>query len=204
MVMIMLFFGISFTACETLDLKEYKLDAVKELDNYLDIKKNEELANRETILDIVTKGKTQINKAEDKVTVNNAVNNVKEIIVKLYEEEAVLVKQVKQSYLDSFIKRYRADATLDDVVILEYLGTYNENFVAIFYDKQNSRFIDRLNPRYIAGMDFSFSEGFPILVWKNGIFYSLSKVYRDGEVLTNDLESIYNLYHNKHLQQKIS
>lgn len=203
-VMFILLFGISLSACEKNDLNEYKLEAVYEIDNYLNNKRNEELLNQEIILDTISKGKTEINEADDKDSVNNAVTNVKEIIDKLYEEETLLVNQVKQSYLDGFIKRNRADATLEDVVIKDYLGIYNGNFVAVFYDVKNSIFIDRLNPRYIDGMDFSYSEGYPILVFKNGVFYSLTKVYRDGEITKDDLESIHKLYHNKHLQQKIS
>lgn len=203
-VMFILLFGISLSACEKNDLNEYKLEAVYEIDNYLNNKRNEELLNQEIILDTISKGKTEINEADDKDSVNNAVTNVKEIIDKLYEEETLLVNQVKQSYLDGFIKINRADATLEDVVIKDYLGIYNGNFVAVLYDKNNSIFKDVSISYKIAYLDFSYSYGYPIFVWKNGECSLLHEAYEQGEITNRNLRDIYYLYHNKHLQQKTS
>ena len=103
----------------------------------------------------------------------------------------------KQSYLDTFIKEKFPDATIDDVIMKEYLGTYNGYFVGVLY-KQNSRFIDVLHQCEIEGLDFSYSEGYPILVWKNEKFYELSEVYGKGKISKNDLDTIYYLYSSKY------
>ena len=145
--------------------------------------------------DIVCAFEKHLLTKEDLQTIASLYNN---------EEDVKMVDEVKLSYLNSIIKVKRQDATIDDVVIMDYLGTYNGNFVAVFYDKQDCTFVDRLKPYEIAGMDFSYSEGYPIRVWKNGIFHLLHEVYSKGEITKNDLETIHQLYQNKHLQSKIS
>jgi len=307
-VLLLMLSVTSLVACETFDLKEYKLEAKNELDTYLEGKSKENLGNWETIIEDASNSKQAIDDATTKSSVDVAVAKAKDAIDEKIENIVLQVKQtyvemflkeehpeatitdvkvtrylgtyngsfvavlndkfhkvfteyvityeyegfnfsysngypisvwnngkfydishafkqelltredlqtiaslyiskiesemvtkVKQSYLDTFIKEKWPDATIDDVLMKEYLGTYNGYFVGVFY-KRNSRFIDFLHTCEIDGLDFSYSEGYPILVWKNDKFYELTKVYIEGEISRNDLDTIYYLYSNKFYQ----
>lgn len=108
--------------------------------------------------------------------------------------EEKLISEAKKSYLE-YIQKDREDATIDDVSLFEYLGIYNNSLVGIFMDKKNSFFTEYVVNCFIEDLDFSYSNGYQILVYSNSEFYPLQFAYKN--ILTyDDLKTIYNI-HNK-------
>lgn len=125
-------------------------------------------------------------------------------IADLYNgEKTEVITQVKTSYLNDFIKKNRPDATIQDVIIKEYLGTYSNSFVGILYDKENCLFTDHEFFYEVDGLNFSYSNGYPMLVWNAGSFSLLHEAYENNLLTKNDLEKIHFLYLNKDQQTKI-
>ncbi|MCL2677453.1 MAG: hypothetical protein FWE85_00185 [Clostridiales bacterium] len=104
--------------------------------------------------------------------------------------------QVKQSYADTFLKTEYPGATADDVTFTRYLGTYNGSFVAVLNDKSHWLFEEFFILLEVDGLNFSYSNGYPIRVWNDGVFYDLGGAYGAGLLTRGNLETIYNLYRN--------
>ncbi len=116
---------------------------------------------------------------------NNESEN--EANINLYDEAI-------QCYFEKYIKVNRPNASIDDVWLFQYLGTYNDSFVGIFLDKENCVFIDRLNPYFVEELNFSYSEGYVILVYNKGNFYMLHEAFLMELISYNDLLEIHNDY----------
>lgn len=112
------------------------------------------------------------------------------------------LSRVKRSYLHDIIWKNRPEATIQDVIIKENLGTYSECFVGILYDKGNCLFAEYAVVYEVDGLNFNYSNGFPMLLWTEGNFSSLHEAYESDLLTRSDLEKIHFLYWNKDQQTK--
>lgn len=112
------------------------------------------------------------------------------------------LSRVKRSYLHDIIWKNRPEATIQDVIIKENLGTYSECFVGILYDKGNCLFAEYAVVYEVDGLNFNYSNGYPMLVWTEGNFSSLHEAYESDLLTRSDLERIHFLYWNKDQQTK--
>ena len=111
-------------------------------------------------------------------------------------EENSMEIQAKQTYLDNSLKTDNPEATIDDVSFMPFLGIYNDSLVAVFYGgKYHGPQIERVVELEIEGLDFSYSYGYPILVWKNNSIISLAEAYEQGLLTKANLNTIFDLYH---------
>lgn len=106
-----------------------------------------------------------------------------------------MTESVKRTYVDIFLKEDFPQATIDDVIITKYLGTYNGSYVAVINDGFHVLFTEYLISLQYEGFDFSYSNGYPIRVWNNGTFYDIVGAYENNLLTKENLSTIANLYH---------
>ncbi len=115
--------------------------------------------------------------------------------VKTSSEEE-LINLAKKDFLNFGIKCYREDATIDDVLLSNYLGLYNNSIVGVFIDHDFSYSIESPIKCDIAGYDFDHIRGHGLSVYHNGSFYPLKYAFDDGLIGIDELEIIYKKYRN--------
>ena len=108
-----------------------------------------------------------------------------------------IMKQAKQTYLETVLKTDNPEATINDVTFTPFLGIYNGSLVAVFYGGKYH------GPQYsfvvsleIEGLDFSYSNGYPILVWNSNKIYDLAEAYEQGLLTKANLQTVNSLYPN--------
>lgn len=92
---------------------------------------------------------------------------------------------------------------MQDVIIKENLGTYSDCFVGVLYDKGNCMFTEYEVFYEVDGLNFNYSNGYPMLVWTEGSFILLHEAYENNLLTRSELEKIHFLYLNKDQQTKI-
>ena len=104
-----------------------------------------------------------------------------------------LQNEIKQTRLDGILardnKEFYKDATLDDVRINMYYGTYNDSVVMMISDSF-SMYTQALRDERIAGVKFRYTTGQGITVWNDGAFYSLEDAYKQKLLTRKDLKKI--------------
>lgn len=113
------------------------------------------------------------------------------------KEKKAVIESVKQTYVDTFLKENFPDATIEDVVITHYLGTYNGSYVAVINDDFHVVFEDYTISMFYKGFDFSYANGYPIRVWNNGSFYDIVGAHEKNLLTNEDLNAIAELYCGK-------
>lgn len=140
-------------------------------------------------------------KKEELENVNNAKIIVNETdITNKFEEvkQENLAYEVKEEYL-ALAKKTRPDATFDDIVIMNYLGTYDKKFVCVIVDIKLVH-LDIWCPLTIDGLDFGYSQGYPIRIYDE-----LTKTFSILDSIDNPfdfdiLQLINYFYHNEDKQ----
>lgn len=112
------------------------------------------------------------------------------------KSEEELIKTAKQDFLNFGIKCYREAATIEDVILREYLGVYNNSIVGVFIDRDFSYSIENPIKCDVAGYDFNHVKGHGLSVYHKGSFYPLKYAFDDGLIGLDDLEIIYKKYRN--------
>ena len=79
---------------------------------------------------------------------------------------------------------------IDDVWIAGYYGTYNGGFAVIMGCSIPIPGPAVLRTTIIADIEFYYSSGFNIIIWKEGQFYGLQKAYDFGLLTQDDLLKI--------------
>lgn len=204
MILLLIIF-LSLVACNSCDLGAYKAVVCKNLDTYAMDKGQDNYTDKNwtAILEHLATGKAAINAAKDKSSMESAIAMAKDMIDKVPSKEVEMINQLKQSYVDAFLKAEYSNATIADVTITEYLGTYNGNIVAVINDKFHQVFIEEEISFEIDGLQFAYSYGYPIHVYNESKFYDLSSAFMQGFLTRNNIETIHRLYYNKSEQQKI-
>ena len=170
--------------CNDFDLSKYKEDKKAELETYAN-EYNEEI--HWSIIDsYLSDGKSQIEKLKTKKEIDDLIVNYKNMIDNIVGIE----EKVKDAYLQLPIMADHPDATTKDVVITEFFGIYNGSYVAVLNDNYHTIFSEYIVDLEIDGIDFSYSNGYAIRVWNNGVLYMLKDAYDQGILSRDNLERL--------------
>ena len=126
---------------------------------------------------------------------NEKIDKNIDIYVKLNVEESIdMVDEACEAYFNRFIKAKREDAVIDDVILFEYLGTYNGVFVGVILDKKNSVFVEKECQIVVEDIVFKYSYGYFIYAYDGTNFMDLLTAYNQSKLTYDNLESIYKLH----------
>ena len=112
------------------------------------------------------------------------------------DNEKELLDKAIECYFEKYIKVNRPNASIEDVWLFEYLGTYNGVFVGVFLDKKDCVFIERECEIIVEDIVFKYSYGYNIYVYDGSNFMDLLTAYNNSKLVYEDLLNIYEL-HNK-------
>ena len=140
-----------------------------------------------------------------KIVEKISVRKGKNVLVIQIDETEVSEKMEKarQTYLDTVIKMIPPGATphdpmlatIDDVSFKPFMGIFNDCLVAVFFGgKYHGAHNENVIETHIGGFTFYWSNGYPILVWNEGIIYELADAYIEGILSREDLEKISRFY----------
>ncbi len=132
----------------------------------------------------------------------SSINKDTKIYLKKIEEQDLSTKAC-EAYWKQFIKPLIEDSSIEDVKMYRYLGTYGDSYVAIILDRKNCIFPERIIECIIGGLDFSYSDGYEILVYNNGEITTLSDAYNKKIISQETLQRIHKEYHNKTDEQDL-
>ena len=130
---------------------------------------------------------------------SNEYNNEKiykniDIYVKLNDDSNInMIDKACEAYFNRYIKSKREDAIIDDVILFEYLGTYNGVFVGVFLDKKDCVFIERECEIIVKDIVFNYSYGYDIYVYDGKIFMDLLTAYNNSKLTYENILSIYKI-----------
>lgn len=130
----------------------------------------------------------------------NEYNNEKiykniNIYVKLIDELNInMIDKACEAYFNIYIKPKREDSIIEDVILFEYLGTYNEIFVGVFLDKKDCIFIEKECEIIVEDIVFNYSYGYDIYVYDGCVFMDLLTAYNNLKLTYEDLLKIYKLH----------
>ena len=102
---------------------------------------------------------------------------------------AEMEMKIKQDYLDFRTKVYHPDATVDDVRIGTYYGTYG-SCVAVMMTDAFSMYTAALETEIIDGVIFHYTSSNKILIWDDGSFYRLQEAFDSGLLTRGNLREI--------------
>jgi hypothetical protein len=105
--------------------------------------------------------------------------------------DAETEKQILQDYFDTYVKPEDTSATVNDIWIGRYCGTYNGVEAVKFFDSFWSA--GGLSGEVIAGLQFYYHK--PIFAWENGGLYRLRDAYDSGLFTDDDVKSIHRMYY---------
>ena len=183
-IMLGIFLSVfAFTGCDGFNLAEYKETAKATIQTYaLEKGLNNEYSeeNWAKIESIVAQGESTVDAANNKPAVDTAVITAKlaidEVESKLSEE---LRDQIKADYLNEFGHEFCFD---------RFYGLYKG--AAVFFIQGVQDWVKVVT---ISGIEFGHTNGWTILVWKDGVFYNLENIepiFEAGILTQGDLEQI--------------
>lgn len=138
----------------------------------------------------------ELNKKEVKTIENvKILKNGEEI---MSDNEKELLDKAIECYFEKYIKVNRPNASIEDVWLFEYLGTYNGVFVGVFLDKKDCVFIERECEIIVEDIVFKYSYGYNIFVYDGSNFMDLLTAYNNSKLVYEDLLNIYELHNKMH------
>jgi hypothetical protein len=106
--------------------------------------------------------------------------------------DAETEKRILQDYFDTRVKPEDPEATVNNIRIERYCGTYNgvvaAKFTGFFV------YADVVWGEVIAGLQFYYPEIEPVFAWKDGSLYRLREAYDLGLLTGDDIKSIHEIY----------
>lgn len=115
-------------------------------------------------------------------------------IHRLYFSSATLENRIRKDYSQKILNR-DSDINLDfdDVYINQFFGMYRDS-VAVIIAVRGACPPPAIDFIEVEGFEFAFHSGYPILIWNDGVFYTMQNAV-DEELLTiKDIETIHSLY----------
>jgi len=106
-------------------------------------------------------------------------------------------KQIRQNYVDTFIRQYVPEATADGVWIeLNYGRYYNPTHVTVvlmmWHEEEGTTCAIR--EVYLGNVKFIYSNGYSITAWNDGYFYGLQDAYDQNFLTMEDIINISKLH----------
>jgi hypothetical protein len=97
--------------------------------------------------------------------------------------------KIKQDYLEFHTKPMYPDATVDDIEIKKYYGTYG-GCVAVLMTDNYTGYSQALETEVVDGITIQYFDSNKMLIWKNGNFHHLQEAYDEGLLTKDDLSLI--------------
>lgn len=89
------------------------------------------------------------------------------------------------------------DVTAGDIYIENYLGTYDDNIIALALTYGDYSFYDFIKED-IAGFLFSYPDTHPLYIYRQGTFTRLKEAYESGIISEKDVKEIHNLFEEEY------
>ena len=106
----------------------------------------------------------------------------------------------RRCYLEQFLLKEHSEATIEDVSFFNYIGTYGNCLVAVFYGEKwhtwNGDFPDIAINFTINNLTFEYPMGYPILVYCDQQIYTLQEAYGSELISAETLAQIHTDYYN--------
>ncbi|MCL1811667.1 MAG: hypothetical protein FWG41_05580 [Methanomassiliicoccaceae archaeon] len=99
--------------------------------------------------------------------------------------------KIKQDYFNQITKIKFPEATIDNVGINKYYGTYNGSVVVKMSDLTGHLIM--MISETVGGITINYPDTNKALVWKDGNFYSMQEAYDLGLLCKDDLREISRL-----------
>ena len=162
------------------------------------------VTDQNTITDTETenpKETTTVNKSSVKTTVRTTIpatpSPTPAYVPKPKNPEALSTQtenKIKQSHLVYLKNTYKNDpyvmeATLDDIMIFKYHGTYN-GYVAVMVEDAFSGYTEAIELHTIDGIEIWYGSSNIIKLWKNNEFFTIDYVYEKGLITKEDVKNI--------------
>lgn len=132
-----------------------------------------------------------------KVAGSISVRRKKETLSLRLDETGIgeMIENAKQTYLATFLIGEHPEATIDDISFRPFMGVFSGNLVAVFFRGQyHGIHQDYVVETQIGHLAFEWGNGYPTLVWSDGIIYKLCEAFERDLLSIEDLEQIYNFY----------
>jgi hypothetical protein len=107
--------------------------------------------------------------------------------------DAETEKRILQEYFDAYVKPEDPGATVNDIWIAGYYGTYNGVVAVRFGDFFGSAGVE--TEEVIASIRFIYPDPKPNYAWKDGSLYRLQKAYDLGLLTDDDIKNIHEIYY---------
>ena len=101
---------------------------------------------------------------------------------------------IRQDYVDTSPRGSNVDS-VDNVHIHRYYGTFN-GAIAVSIDDGFNLMVDIWGgTETIAGRTFDYSQpGLQILVWRDGVFYTLTEAYNQNLLTSGNIQTIWDTF----------
>ena len=107
--------------------------------------------------------------------------------------EKYMINQIIQSAWNTLFVAEYPNATIDDVYIEQYFGTFNQSIVVMVWLKGFVPTRNAVNFTF-EDYDFTFNGKKQIRVWRNGEFYNLHESVDEDFITIGDIQTIHNLW----------
>jgi hypothetical protein len=109
--------------------------------------------------------------------------------------DAKTEKRILQEFFKTYVKPEdtEAKATVNDIRITGYFGTYNGVVIVRFGGYFG--YADVITVESVAGINFTYPNPKPNLAWKDGILYRLQEAYDLGLLTDEDVKNIHEKYY---------
>lgn len=108
-------------------------------------------------------------------------------------------EEAKLCYLEKYLLNEHSEATIEDVSFFNYIGTYGNCLVAVFYGGKwhtwNGDFPDIAINFTINNLTFEYPMGYPILVYCDQQIYTLQEAYGSELISAETLAQIHTDYY---------
>jgi len=95
--------------------------------------------------------------------------------------------KIKQDYLDCILLERVPEASLDDVFIFEYYGTFSGCSVVRISDRY-TMYLAVITGERIGNTTIFYSDSNKAIAWKDGAIYSLTNAYEYGVLSWEDIQ----------------
>jgi len=122
-------------------------------------------------------------------TVGLSVQSDREVDDSSPSLNAKIEMKIKQDYLRLRTKPMHPDATVDDIMILKYYGSYSGRAAVLMTDSC-AMYSAALETEVIDGITIQYFSSNKMLIWEPGNFISLKDAYNRGFLTKDDLMKI--------------
>jgi hypothetical protein len=109
--------------------------------------------------------------------------------------DAETERRIIQDFFDTYVKPGDPKATVNDIWVAGYYGTYNGVIAVRFGDFFEHADVE--TEESVAGINFTYPNPKPNYAWKDGILYRLREAYDLGLLTDDDVKNIHRMYYSE-------